>query len=182
MKSDFTIQILTAAGAEMHLPRLEEILIGSVEDGALISFVLPFSGDQARAYWTSTLGSVADGERLLICAMDEGQVIGTVQLYLSPEPNARHRAEVYKLLVHRRAQRRGVGSALMEALELEARRRGRSLLILDTVQGGTSERLYRRLGWDEIGVVPNHFVDPFGAPKASVYFMKHLAPWHAEVQ
>lgn len=174
MKSSFTVEILTATEAEKHQHRLEEILIGCVEDGALISFVLPFSKDQARAYWGSTLRSVADGERLLICAMADSQVVGTVQLYLSPEPNAKHRAEVYKLLVHREFQRRGVASALMEALELEARRRSRSLLILDTVQGGTSERLYRRLGWDEIGIVPNHFVDPFGTPKASVYFMKHL--------
>jgi hypothetical protein len=62
----------------------------------------------------------------------------------------------------------------MRAVESEARRRGRTLLLLDTVAGGAGERLYRRLGWREIGAVPNHFVDPFGNPKTSTYFMLAL--------
>lgn len=176
MNSSFTIETLPAAEAEKHISKLAEILIGSVEDGALVGFVLPFCTDQAQAYWRSTIRAMVDGERLLFCALHDGQVVGTVQLYLSPEPNAPHRAEVYKLLVHRDFQRYGIGAALMNALELEARCRHRSLLILDTVQDGAGERLYRRLGWQEIGIVPNHFVDPFGNSKASVYFMKHLAP------
>nr|WMC98862.1 GNAT family N-acetyltransferase [Aminobacter aminovorans] len=174
MNANMTIAVLTAVEAERHMPRLVEILTASVGDGALVGFVLPFSADQARAYWHGTIRSVSLGERLLVCALIEGQVVGTVQLYLSPEPNAPHRAEVYKLLVHRDFQRRGLGASLMDRVELEAGHRNRSLLILDTVQAGAGERLYRRRGWQEIGIVPNHFVDPFGNAKASVYFMKHL--------
>lgn len=160
--------------AARNLGRFAEILQESVTHGALVGFVLPFGTDQSKAYWRGIFRSVADGERLLLCALIEGEVAGTVQLYLSPEPNAPHRAEVFKLLVHRDYQRRGIGAALMAAVENEARARGRSLLILDTAQESDSERLYRRLGWQEIGVVPHHFVDPFGVPKSSVYLMKFL--------
>ena len=164
-----------AERARAHLDRLIEILCDSVEDGALVGFILPFAKEQAKAYWEGVIQSVADGERVLICAVDDGgQLAGTVQLYLSPEPNAPHRAEVYKLLVHRDFQRQGIGAALIRATEDEARRRKRSLLLLDTVYGGTAERLYRRLGWCEIGIVPNHFVDPFGDARSSVYFMRQL--------
>jgi len=168
------ISIVDSAYAAHHLDRLATMLIQSVEDGAVVGFVLPFSREQSDAYWLGVFSAIAEQERLLFCATIDGQVVGTVQLYLSPEPNAPHRAEIFKLLVHRDFQGRGVGTALMLAIETEAVRLARSLLILDTVLGGAGERLYRRLGWQEIGVVPHHFVDPHGTPKASVYFMKHL--------
>ena len=160
--------------ARLHVRALAELLTQSVEDGALVGFVLPFDEPQALAHWEGVFRSVREGERLLICADMDGRVVGTVQLYLSPEPNAPHRAEVYKLLVHRDFQRQGIGLALMQAVEREAMSRKRSLLLLDTVEGGASERLYRRLDWHEVGSVPHHFVDPHGQPKVSIYFMKHL--------
>lgn len=168
------ISLLTARQAEAHLARLSEILRHSVEGGALVGYVLPFDIEQSRAYWLGVVRSVEEGERLLYCAIDDGEIIGSAQLYLSPEPNAPHRAEIYKLLVHRDFQRRGVGAALMRHMEAEALRLGRSLLLLDTVAGGAGERLYRRLGWQEVGTVPKHFVDPHGNFKSSVYFMKLL--------
>jgi ribosomal protein S18 acetylase RimI-like enzyme len=169
------VEILDREGAEKHSDALADMLKEAVEDGALVGYVLPFEGETAHAYWQSVLSSVGSGERLLFCALAEETILGTVQLYLSPEPNAPHRGEVYKLLVRRDAQRQGIGEALMRAVEHEARRRQRTLLLLDTVEGGAGERLYRRLGWREIGAVPNHFVDPFGNSKTSVYFMLALA-------
>jgi ribosomal protein S18 acetylase RimI-like enzyme len=168
------ISVLDADRAVDHCDALCELLKGSVEGGAVIGFVLPFGHDQAKTYWGGVLQSMADGERVLICALDGERLIGTVQLYLSPETNAPHRAEVFKLLVYPGFQRQGIGAALMQAAEDEARRRKRSLLLLDTVAGGAGERLYRRLGWLEIGTVPNHFVDPHGNPKSSIYFMRQL--------
>ncbi len=150
------------------------VLADSVEDGALVGFVLPFGPEEAKTYWQGVIRSVAEGERLLLVATVKGEIAGTVQLYLSPEPNAPHRAEIFKLLVHRKFQKQGVGMSLMMAAEMEAKRLNRSLLLLDTVLGGGAERLYRRLQWREIGTVPHHFVDPYGNPKSSVYFMKHL--------
>ena len=168
------ISLLTAYEAEGHLGRLSEILRDSVEGGALVGYILPFDIEQSKTYWRGVVRSVEDGERLLYCAVDGSGIIGSVQLYLSPEPNAPHRAEIYKLLVHSAFQSRGVGAALMRHVEAEALRLGRSLLLLDTVAGGTGERLYRKLDWQEVGTVPRHFVDPHGNFKSSVYFMKLL--------
>lgn len=168
------IMLVDAAYAELYLERFATILADSVADGALVGFVLPFGPAQARIYWQGVARSMMQNERLLLCAKINGKIAGTVQLYLSPEPNAPHRAEVFKLLVHRDFQRRGIGTALMLAVEKEAVRLRRSLLILDTVLGGVGERLYRRLDWQEIGVVPRHFVDPRGNSQDSVYFMKFL--------
>lgn len=153
---------------------LASILRDAVEAGAVVGFVKPFSDAEATRYWQGIAAAVGAGERLLFCAFEGSELLGSAQLYLSPEPNAPHRAEVYKLLVKRRLWGKGIGEALMRALEVEARRRDRSLLLLDTVEGGAAERLYRRLGWEEIGRVPNHFVDPERTPRTSVYFMRHL--------
>lgn len=174
--SSIAIDILDAERAASQLPRFVDILVDSVEGGALIGHVLPVDRASVETYWKDVVTWAGAGERLLICAVVDGQIAGTVQLYLSPEPNAPHRAEVYKLLVHRAFRNRGIGEALMTAVETEARKRSRSLLLLDTVQGGPAERLYRRLGWQEIGVVPKHFVDPWGAFKSSVYMMRMLEP------
>ncbi|MDW5316683.1 GNAT family N-acetyltransferase [Rhizobium sp. PL01] len=175
------VSIVDSESAARHLNQLAALLLRSVEDGAVVGFVLPFTRKQSEAYWESIFSAVAQHERLLFCATIDGQIVGTVQLYLSPEPNAPHRAEIFKLLVHRDFQGRGIGTALMLAVEVEAIRLARNLLMLDTVMGGAGERLYRRLGWQEIGIVPLHFVDPSGVPKASVYFMKFLDLRHDDV-
>lgn len=168
------IDVFDAETVAKHLPRFADILIDGVEGGALIGHVLPVDRTAVEAYWKDVAASAENGERVLICATVGGQLAGTVQLYLSPEPNAPHRGEVYKLLVHREFRNRGIGEALMIAVEQEARRHGRSLLLLDTAQGGAGERLYRRMGWLEIGVVPKHFVDPWGKFSSSVYMTRFL--------
>jgi GNAT superfamily N-acetyltransferase len=171
MPDAVTIEILDEEHCRASLKHLAVLLHETVHAGAVVGFVKPFPISEARTYWQSLPEAVAAGERVLFCAFTAGRLVGTVQLYLSPEPNAPHRGEVYKLLVTPTARRNGTGRALMEALEVEARRRGRSLLLLDTVAGGPGERLYRRLGWREIGAVPNHFVDP---AQTSIYFSRAL--------
>ncbi len=42
-----------------------------------------------------------------------GAIVGTVQVVLKQPENQQHRADVAKMLVHRRARRRGLGAALM---------------------------------------------------------------------
>ncbi len=168
------IVVIDTATAGLHLDRFSDILRDGVLGGALVGFVLPFEPEQAENYWEGVFKSVAAGERILFAAWINGQIAGTVQLYLSPEPNAPHRAEIFKLLVHSDFQGQGVGTSLMLAAENEAARLNRSLLLLDTVLGGPAERLYRRLEWQEIGIVPRHFIDPYGNPKSSIYFMKFL--------
>lgn len=168
------IKIVDATDLAILANDLAALLHDVVEAGAVVGFVSPFTLTEASLYWKGIAAAVASGERVLFCAFEGQTLVATVQLYLSPEANAPHRGEVYKLLVSRRARGKGIGEALMRATESEALRFGRSLLLLDTVEGGAGERLYRRLGWEEIGRVPNHFVDPSGNPKTSVYFMRHI--------
>jgi ribosomal protein S18 acetylase RimI-like enzyme len=102
-------------------------------------------------------------------------LIGTVQILLATPPNQPHRADVAKLLVHRSARRRGVASLLMLHAERAALAAKKTLLVLDTVTGSPAERLYRRLGWSTVGVIPNYALFPDGRPCDTTVFFKHLS-------
>lgn len=137
--------------------------------------MLPFDLEDATAYWRRVLRDVESGATLLLGAAGD-RVDGTVQLRLEMPPNQPHRAEVAKLLVHRRARRRGLGEVLLAAAEAEARRRRRTLLVLDTITGSEAERLYRRTGWTLAGAVPGYALMPTGSePRATAIFWKRLA-------
>jgi GNAT superfamily N-acetyltransferase len=154
---------------------LSDVLIDCVEGGASVSFMLPMSRAKAAAYWQRTAASVARGERLLLAAEDAiGSIVGTVQVGLDQPENQPHRADVAKMLVHRRARRRGVGAALLSAAERTALSAGKTLLVLDTVSGSDGERLYARQGWQRCGQIPNYALWPNGAPCATTIFFKSL--------
>lgn len=170
----FEIVQLSAAEAEVRSPELAEILVDVVNGGASVSFMLPFGEVEAIAFWQKIFPRVADGDVLLLAAILEGQAVGTVQLHLSTPPNQDHRADVAKLLVHRRARRLGVARALMQRLELEAVQRGRSLLTLDTMTDSPAERLYLSLGFTRIGVIPDYARWPDGPLGNTSFFFKDL--------
>lgn len=153
---------------------LSEVLIDCVDGGASVSFVSPLSRDEARAFWQRVGNDVARGERALLVADDEFGPCGTVQLVLVMPPNQPHRAEVAKMLVHRRARRRGVGAALMREAERLALEHERRLLVLDTVSGGDAERLYARLGWQRVGEIPDFALLPRGGLCATTIFYRRL--------
>ena len=136
---------------------LAAILHACVRAGASVSYVLPFSFEDAEAFWTrDVLPAVAMGNRRLLVARTSGRIVGTVQLDLATPPNQLHRAEVRKLLVHPDARRQGIATSLMLTLEKEAANAKRTLLTLDTVSGGHAEMLYRTLGYSEAGVIPGY--------------------------
>jgi GNAT superfamily N-acetyltransferase len=146
-----------AASPAHDVDMLGEVLHAVVHDGAGVSFVVPFSLDEARAFWIDkVLPGVRGGMRRVLVARREARIVGTVQLDLAVPPNQQHRAEVAKLLVHPVARRRGVARALMHALEPVAYSEGRTLLTLDTWTGGHAERLYRSLGYVPAGVIPRY--------------------------
>ena len=139
------------------LETLAGVLHACVHAGGSVSFVLPFSVEDAMAFWRDqVLPAVHAGSRRVLLARLGGRVVGTVQLDLATPPNQPHRAEVKKLLVHPDARRRGIAKALMIAVETEARASGRSLLTLDTVTGGFAEPLYRSLGYMTVGIIPRY--------------------------
>jgi ribosomal protein S18 acetylase RimI-like enzyme len=141
---------------------LAEVLHACVQDGASVGFVHPFARTEALSFWQELAGTVASGERLVLVARMEGRIAGTAQLILAQQPNGRHRAEVSKVLVHPEWRRRGIAQALMRAVEDEARRRGRSLLVLDTKTGSAAQALYAGLGWQRVGEIPNYAADVDG--------------------
>lgn len=153
--------------------QLADILIDCVEGGASVSFMLPLSRNRAEAFWHGLRASIAAGERVLLVAEDEhGQLLGTVQVVLAQPENQPHRADIAKLLVHRRGRRLGVGRALMEAAEREAIEEGKGVLVLDTATGGEAERLYQRLRWQVTGQVPGYALWPAGGLCATTIFHK----------
>ena len=116
----------------------------------------------------------SSGRRVLLAAFDDGELVGTVQVDLATPPNQPHRGDIAKLLVRRSARRRGIAAQLMEAAEREALAEGKTLLVLDTVTGDAAERLYERLGWTRVGVIPNYALYPDGRPCATTVFYKQL--------
>ena len=137
------------------LEMLADVLHAVVHDGAGVSFVVPFSTEEARAFWDRTVApGVRAGTRRVLVARQDGRIVGTVQLVLDVPPNQRHRAEVVKLLVHPAMRRRGIARALMLALERLAAAERRTLLTLDTWTGGAAERLYLSLGYVAAGSIP----------------------------
>ncbi|WP_416424866.1 GNAT family N-acetyltransferase [Pseudomonas sp. App30] len=155
--------------------QLADILIDCVEGGASVSFMLPLSQARAEAFWQGLRASVEAGERALLVAEDAGgQLLGTVQVVLAQPENQPHRADIAKLLVHRRGRRLGVGQALMEAAERAAIDEGKSVLVLDTATGGDAERLYQRLGWQRTGQVPAYALWPAGGLCATTIFHKRV--------
>jgi GNAT superfamily N-acetyltransferase len=134
----------------------------------------PFSRDDARAFFEGVAAEVEGGRRLLVAAFDDGELVGTVQVILALPPNQPHRGEITKLLVHRAARKRGVARLLMEQAEAEARAEGKTLLVLDAVTGDDAERLYERLGWTKVGVIPGYALYPDGRVCDTTYFWKGL--------
>lgn len=147
----------------------------TVEDGASIGFVLPLADDVLAEYADSIVEDVRNGNRVVVLARDgAGAVIGMVHLELPWKPNARHRAEVQKLMVHTSARRQGLSRLLMTEIERIALEQGRTLLMLDTEQSSPAESLYRTSGWTDFGVVPGHAAQPHGQLSATTFFYKRL--------
>ena len=163
-----------ASAAGECIDGLTDLLLDCVEGGASVSFMLPLERAKARSFWQNVLDGVGRGERTLVVAEDEeGSIVGTVQMITSMPDNQPHRADIAKLLVHREARRGGVGRQLMLAIEDEARKQQRTVLVLDTASS-EAERLYERLDWQRVGIVPNYALMPDGTPCATTYYYKQL--------
>lgn len=171
-----------AASVDAEIDMLAEVLRAVVHAGAGVSFFTPFSIEEARAFWVdNVLTAVRAGTRRVVVARLDQRIVGTVQLNLDTPPNQPHRADVAKLLVHPSARRRGIGRALMIALEGIARSEGRTLLTLDTVSGGIAESLYTSLGFVTVGVIPRYARGSLTPELEGTTIMyKELAPASAE--
>ena len=158
---------------DAQIDELADVLIDCVEGGASVSFMHPLPRDRAAAFWRRVGQDVAAVERALLVAEDARGLCGTVQLVLHQPENQPHRADLSKLLVHRRARRQGLGEALMRAAEATARECGKTLLVLDTASG-EAERLYERLGWERVGVIPGYALLPHGGLCGTTVYYRNL--------
>jgi len=167
------IERLLPPVSEEDLRSLAQLLVDAVESGAAVSF-LSLTEHQALDWWRKLFGAPGSGTIVLVARDAEG-IVGSVQLHPSWAPNQPHRADIAKLIVHRRGRQRGLGERLMAAVEHEAAVAGYRLLVLDSKRGDAGERLYRRLGWTVAGTIPRYALDTDGTtPHDTVVFYKEL--------
>jgi ribosomal protein S18 acetylase RimI-like enzyme len=174
-KMALNILPVSSADLEEQIVSFTELFKETVNGGASLGYVAPVSHNAARDYWLSLRSELESGVRLLLATYSEEQLIGAGQLYLPYWPAARHRAEIHKVLVGAQTRGRGVGKQLMTALHETARRRGRSLIMLNTRRGGSAERFYMRLGYKAVGVVPGYIAAQGGLRYDSVMLYLELA-------
>ena len=153
------------------LDGLADVLVDCVEGGASVGFLAGLRHEDALQWWRRALDA---SQALTWVALDGRAVAGVVRLHPAEQQDGRHRAEVRTMLVHRRARGRGLAKALLATLERQALARGRWLLVLDTQTASPAESVYRRLGWQVGGVIPEHTLDPGGVPTATTFFWKDL--------
>ena len=168
----FVISRPPALTAE-HVQGLANLLIDCVEGGASVSFMHPLAMAAAVDFWRDIGAGVARAKRAVVIAEDGEGIVGTVQLLLDQPENQPHRADLTKMLVHRRARRQGLGAALLLAVEQVARDCGKSLLVLDTASSD-AERLYAKLGWKRVGVIPGYALLPHGGLCDATVFFRAL--------
>lgn len=150
-------------------PALAEVLLDCIAGGASVSFMADLTAERAEAFWAGQ-----PAEHVVIVAEDEGGIVGCVMVMPAVQDNQPHRADVGKMLVHRRARRQGLGAALMREAEAAARDLGKTLLTLDTVTGGDAERLYAGLGWERVGVIRDYALFPDGRLCDTTVFFRRL--------
>jgi GNAT superfamily N-acetyltransferase len=169
------IRRLEGPEARSRIDDLAAVLVDCVAGGASVGYMAPFSHADALGAFEAFVADVEQGRRVLLVAFDGDELVGTTQLVLAVPANQPHRGEIARMLVHRRARRRGIARRLLERAEAEARAEGRTLLVLDAVTGGDAARLYDRMGWTTVGVIPNYALYPDGRPCDTTVFYKELA-------
>lgn len=167
------IEQLSSPVSDKDFHDLAGLLVDAIDSGAGVSFLAGLTVEEAEAWWRQTLER-ANPRAIVLVARDAEGIAGSVQLQPAWPPNQPHRADIAKLIVHRRARGRGLAARLMQEIERRAAAAGFTLLVLDTVRGDTAERLYRREGWTEVGVIPNYALDPYGNLCDTVVFYKQV--------
>lgn len=167
------VERLSLPVADADLRGLAQLLVDAVQSGAAVSFVAPLTLERAEEWWRET--TTSNPASIFLVARDDEGIVGSVQLHPAWAPNQPHRAELVKLLVHRRSRRTGLGTRLMHAAEEVARQNGFRLLTLDAKRGEVAEHLYRSLGWTAVGTIPRFALDTDGRTlHDAVVFYKEL--------
>ena len=168
------IRTLSAPEARAAIRQLSALFSQTVEAGASMGFMSPFSPDEASTYWSGVAEAVENGAILLLTAWNGENIVGSVQLAVGTPPNQPHRADLKKLMVLPAARGRGISRTLMEAAERAAIEAGRDLLVLDTATGEPAEAIYQHFGWTRVGTIPRYALFPDGRECATTLYYKDL--------
>jgi GNAT superfamily N-acetyltransferase len=169
------IRELSGPEGRRHVGALAEVLLDCVRGGASVSFMASLSKECAESFFERAFDAVERGERILLAAFIDYKLVGTVQILIATPPNQPHRADIAKLLVLQSARARGVGTRLMARVEEASRLAGKTLLVLDTATGGSAERLYERMSWNKVGIIPKYAMFPDGTMCDTTIFWKELS-------
>ncbi|MFL5927880.1 MAG: GNAT family N-acetyltransferase [Gaiellaceae bacterium] len=174
MPEALRIEALDAAAVRAHMDELAQLLLDAHSSGMALGLPAPLTHDRAREAYAGAAAKLAPGERVLLAAFDGDELVGAVQLDRAEAGNGRHRGEVRRLVV--RADRRGsgIGRALLEAVVECGRALDLRLLWLSTHEGATAERIYERLGWTRVGVIPDWAVLPNGDLAGNSFYFFRL--------
>jgi len=153
---------------------LSLLLEDSVNNGASIGFLAPLEKNEVLNYWREVNHKLAQGSSRLWIAIQEGKIVGSVQLSLVSKKNGVHRAEVEKLMVLTSARKQGIATLLLDELENFSREKGLRLLVLDTREGDVSELLYSKIGFVRVGVIPNFALSSNGNYDGTAIYYKRL--------
>jgi ribosomal protein S18 acetylase RimI-like enzyme len=170
--SGMTIAVLESSSEV--LAALADILVETVAGGGSVSFLHPLAPEAAQGFWTTALAAAERGERVVLGAWDDGDLVGTVTLLLDCPPNQPHRAEIAKLMVRPAHRGRGFAAALMRAAEAIALARGRTLLVLDTAEEGGAAGLYEGLGYQQVGLIPDYALKPHGGLTGTIIYFRRI--------
>lgn len=172
-----TVELIRCDAALLreHIEEFMEVLRDCVDGGSSVNFIAPLDSAIARSFWTRIANDLDANKRLVFGAFEDGLVVGTVQLLLDMPPNQLHRVDLQKMLVHSTRRRQGIGAQLMLAAEDAARAAGRRLIVLDTERDSDAQRLYERMGYTRVGIIPNFALNHDGTRYVdTVYFYKEL--------
>jgi ribosomal protein S18 acetylase RimI-like enzyme len=172
---DRAFDIVVLRSTPEVISALAETLVEAVASGASVSFMHPLAPDVASAFWTRSLAAADAGERVVLGAMQDGELVGTVTLHLDCPPNQPHRGEIAKLMTRISRRRRGIARALMLEAERVACERGRTLLTLDTGTEDGAGALYEELGFVRAGVIPDFALKPYGGLQGTIIYWKRIS-------
>jgi acetyltransferase len=164
---------LSAGDVRRSADELARLLLDAHASNMALGLAPPLTGERAAEAWRVTADRLGP-DRLLLAAVEDGVVVGTVQLVRASAENGRHRAEIQRLAV--RADRRGsgIGRALLAEAVERARALGLRLVWLTTHDGTDASGFYETAGWSRVGVMPSYSRRPDGTLAANVFYYREL--------
>jgi GNAT superfamily N-acetyltransferase len=148
-------------------------------------FLPPLTNEKLLPWWKERIAEAAGATRIIVLLLPETKpgkkplgtdLRGIAMLKLAETETGSFRGHIDAVLVDRRHRRQGGARALVAALEYEAAKKGRSLLLVDTETDSVAEMAFRKLDYTEIGKVPHFSRALPNGKKGETFFYKEFLP------